>query len=78
MELLPFTPGQPPRDPVDTGQEIPKELDIFFRGEEAFLPEGKTFDDLTPEELQLLRSQYRFSPLKPGLYQTLTGFKGMI
>jgi len=79
MELLPFEPGQPPRDPVFNVQEIPKELDIFFRGEEAFLPEGKTsFDELTPEEMQLLRSQYRFSPLRPGLYQTLTGFKGMI
>ena len=54
-------------------QDVPKELNIFTRTEEDFLPAGKTFEDLTPEELRLVRSQYRFSPFRPGMYQTITG-----
>ena len=64
--------------PADHGMGIPKEFNIFITAESDFLPEGKTFEDLTPEELSLLRNRYRFSPLKPGMYQALSGFGGMI
>jgi len=74
--MLDFTPGQPPPDtPTFNPQIIPKELDIFFRNEADFLPEGKEFTDLTPEEERRLRSQYRFSPFRPGLYQVISGFR---
>ena len=58
-------------------QDVPKELDIFTRSEEDFLPAGKGFDDLTPAELRLVRSQYRFSPFRPGIYQGITGISPM-
>ena len=38
------------------------------------MPAGKTFDDLTQEEEHELRQKYRFDPLYPGLYQSITGF----
>jgi hypothetical protein len=63
---------------VDTRDEIPKELNIYYRQESAFLPEGKKIEDLTPEELQKLKNQYRFDYFVPGLYQTLTGIGKMI
>ena len=56
---------------------IPKRLDIYFRSIESFLPEGKTMDDLTPEEYERIKSQYRFSPYRPGIYQGITGFGPM-
>lgn len=62
------------RTKVETTDDIPKELDIFMRRENSFLPNGKKFEDLTPEELEVLKLRYRFTPLKPGMYQTLTGF----
>lgn len=75
--MLDFIPYIKPDDPIPNNQDIPKdEMDIFFRNEADFLPPGKTFDDLTAEELQLLRSQYRFSPLRPGTYQGITGISG--
>ena len=52
---------------------IPYELDIFYRSFESFLPEGKTFDDLTEKEKKSVQDQYRFSPLRPGIYQGITG-----
>ena len=55
---------------------IPYELNIFLNTEAYFLPEGKTFADLTPEELEVLRGQYRFSPFRPGMYQGITGIGG--
>lgn len=54
-------------------QWIPYELDIFYRSEASFLPEGKTFEDLTDEERKKVQNQYRFSPLRPGIYQGITG-----
>jgi hypothetical protein len=63
---------------VDTGAEIPKELDIFYRQESAFLPEGKTFKDLTDDELKKLKAQYRFDHFVPGIYQGITGVGKMI
>jgi len=74
MDMLPFTSYMPP-DPnkvfdVDT---VPKEMNIFFRNAQSFLPEGKTFDDLTPSEKKKVKNQYRFSPYRPGIYQAITG-----
>ena len=60
-------------DPIFNPQEIPKEMDIFYKNENDFLPPGKTFKDLTPEEQRVLQNQYRFSPLRPGIYQGITG-----
>ena len=80
MPMLPvsFDPAlTAPKDPpIPNADTVPKEMDIFFKDEAQFLPEGKTWDDLTPEELKLAKAQYRFSPLKPGIYQTLTGMSG--
>jgi len=59
---------------VPNNQDIPKDMDIFYRNERDFLPEGKDFADLTKEEMETLRSQYRFSPYRPGVYQGITGF----
>ena len=74
-----FVAGQDePEAPVFNPDVIPKEMDIFFKSESDFLPEGKTsFDELTPEELALLKDQYRFSPYRPGIYQTITGMGKM-
>ena len=63
---------------VSLSSEIPKEMDIFYRTIEAFLPEGKTLEDLTPEELNKVKSQYRFDPMRPGIYQGISGFGNMI
>lgn len=72
-EMLPFVPGNAHKDdPIYNNEEIPDELNIFFRDESSFLPDGKTFDDLTEAEKKTLRQQYRFSPYRPGMYQTLT------
>jgi len=80
MKMLPFHANPLPLDeePIETNEEIPKELNIFFRSENAFLPEGKTLADLTSDELKQLRAKYRFDPYKPGLYQTITGFGKMV
>ena len=64
--------------PVTTGSEIPKDMDIFYRTESQFLPEGKTFADLTKEEQEELRCKFRFDPLKPGCYQGVTATGKMI
>ena len=59
---------------VSVPSEIPKnEMDIFYRAEESFLPEGKTWADLTEKEIAEIRSRYRFDPLRPGTYQGITG-----
>lgn len=73
-----FAEEQPPVEHVDTWDEIPKEMDIFYRQVSAFLPEGKTLEDLTPEELNKIKAQYRFDPMRPGIAQTITGFGHMI
>ena len=79
MDMLDFMPGQPDKaeNPVFNTEVIPEELDIFFKNEADFLPEGKTINELTPQELATLRSQYRFSPFRPGIYQGITGFGNM-
>ena len=78
LNFLPYVPRTPSDEEaaVFKAGSIPDELDIFFRDESYFLPEGKTFDDLTDEELAHLRNQYRFSALRPGVYQGITGRNG--
>jgi hypothetical protein len=73
-----FPAGKPRGKAVDNGEEIPKEWDVFYKSMEAFLPAGKTIDDLTPEELKKIKSQYRFDPYSPGIYQGITGFGHML
>lgn len=74
MEFLPYIPTDANAHSVATNDEIPKdELDLFFRDESQFLPPGKTWADLTPEEQKIARDRYRFDPLKPGMYQGITG-----
>lgn len=58
---------------VETSSDIPKEFAIFARTENQFLPPGKTWADLTPEELIIARGRYRFDPFKPGIYQSISG-----
>jgi hypothetical protein len=70
LEFDSYTP--PPSEPVFNVQEVPKEMDIYYKSESAFLPEGKTIADLTPEETRVLQNQYRFSPLRPGIFQAIT------
>ena len=59
--------------PVFNPEVVPDEMEIYWRDEKYFLPEGKTFADLTEEELKALKNKYRFSPLRPGVYQGITG-----
>jgi hypothetical protein len=73
-----FREETPPPEPIETKADIPKEWDIFWKSIEAFLPEGKTLEDLTPQELARIKQQYRFSPMRPGIYQGITGFGNMI
>jgi len=53
---------------VNTMDNVSKDLDIHFWTENYFLPEGKTFDELTDQETHELRQQYRFDPYRPGVY----------
>jgi hypothetical protein len=80
MPLVPLDPFIPADEhTVSPNQDIPKdEMDIFYRTETAFLPEGKTWDDLTDVEKAEIRAKYRFDPLRPGTYQGITGFGKMI
>ena len=59
---------------VGTNQDIPKDdMDIFYRTIAAFIPEGKTWDDLTEDEKEIIKNRYRFDYLRPGCYQGITG-----
>ena len=69
-QFLHFIQGNDP--PLENYTDIPKEMDVFFRAEQDFLPEGKTFEDLTEVEKTELQNNYRFSPYKPGIYQGIT------
>lgn len=73
--MLDFSSSAPPES-VPNNQDIPKEMDIFFKSEASFLPNGKTYNDLTPEEYKALQEQYRFSPFRPGMYQSISGMNG--
>lgn len=61
-----------------SNDDVPDELNIFFRNEAFFLPDGKTWDDLSDGEKKIARDRYRFDPMRPGMNQTLSGFGGMI
>ena len=63
--------------PIDSGQEIPKEMDIFYSCLSSFIPAGKRWEDLTPQEQQEVKDKYRFSPMKPGVYQSLSGLNNL-
>ena len=78
FNILEFSNESSAEEPVFNPEIIPEELDIFYRQIKAFLPEGKTLEDLTPEELAKARAQYRFDPMRPGIYQGISGFQGMI
>jgi hypothetical protein len=78
LQMLEFTPAYPADvQGISTGDEIPKEMDIFYRSESSFLPNGKSFKDLTEKEKEELKNRYRFDLLKSGQYQTVTGFGGI-
>jgi len=55
---------------------IPYELDVFFRSFSSFLPEGRTYESLSDKEKVSISNQYRFSPLRPGMYQGITAISG--
>ena len=76
--MLDFVPDVPPKVTVFNPEVIPKEMEIYMKTEADFLPPGKKFEDLTPEEVRVLQNQYRFSSYRPGLYQTLSGLGGSI
>ena len=63
--------------PIDNNQEIPKEMNIFYSSLSSFIPPGKTWEQLTPWEQQEIKDKYRFSPLKPGIYQGITGLNNL-
>lgn len=65
-DFLAFHPCEPK---VNTMDDISKDADLFFWNENYFLPEGKTFSDLTDEEENELRQKYRFNPYRPGYYR---------
>lgn len=73
MKFLKFQVNNCDSTTVETYTETPKDMDIFYRTEDQFLPEGKDWDDLTKEELKIARNRYRFDYLKPGYYQAISG-----
>ena len=79
MGMLPFRGvGDTPAGSTFNPEIIPKSMNIYYRSERSFLPEGKDFDDLTEDELARVRTRYRFSPLRPGMYQAITGIGGQV
>ena len=40
--------------------------------------EGKTWADLTEKEKKEAQAKYRFDPMRPGVYQGITGFGNMM
>lgn len=78
FKQLDFDKCSPEKPENNILPDIPKEMEIYYINEDFFLPNGKTFSDLTPSEKKLLRAKYRFSYFRPGVYQTLSGFEKMI
>lgn len=62
---------------IDNNQDVPKEMDIFYSCLSSFIPAGKTWTDLTPEEQEEIKNKYRFSPMKPGIYQGISGLNNL-
>ena len=62
--------------PTETYDDMPSGgMDVYQLTEADFLPEGKTFDDLTDEELEKLKNQYRFRHFRPSQYQAITWYR---
>lgn len=78
IELMPFIPEIPRTEVVFNLSQIPKEFDIFFRDIYSFLPPGKTLNELTDAERKVVGDMYRFSPYRPGIYQSITGMGPMV
>lgn len=72
FRFLNYIPSNDQEHVIDQNSEVPDEMNVFFRDERDFLPEGKVFSDLTEEEKHELQNRYRFSPYKPGQYQGIT------
>lgn len=73
MNMLPLT-----GDAQETYMNSPKSLDIYYSSEASFLPPGRSWSSLTNEEKRLLEARYRFGPLRPGLYQVITGMRNAL
>jgi len=73
MDFLPYIFNNATSQAIETHVEVPKEMDLFWRCEAQFLPEGKTWDELPEGEKKILRDKYRFDYLKPGVYQGISG-----
>jgi len=71
MDLLPINNNN---TGLQTYMEVPDEMDVYMRTESSFLPPGKTWDDLTPEERAEVKLKYRFDCFKPGQFQNISGF----
>jgi len=78
LKFIPAAPSQSVSEGVFDPGVISKDMDVFFRNESSFIPEGKTINDLTDEEKKKLKSQYRFDPMRPGEYQGMTGNEKMV
>ena len=74
LNFRPVYPGTSQTPVVFKGDVIPKEFDIYYKAEKEFLPDGENFADLSHQQKKNVQNAYRFSPLRPGIYQGLTGF----
>ena len=75
FQPLSFNPIPHVEDPpIPNNQDISKDdMDIFYRNIYAFIPEGKTWEQLTSEEKKKAMDQYKYDYLRPGVYQGITG-----
>lgn len=77
-KFLNFNPDVQSNPPLDTNKDVPCQIEIYSKSLEEFFPNGKTWDEMTEEEKTKAKNQYRFQSFRPGRYQMLTGFRGMI
>jgi len=71
--MIPLDPtSQGDGNTVPNNQDLPKEMDVFYKALGEFLPPGKTFSDLTEAEKAEAMNKYRFSYMRPGIYQAIT------
>jgi hypothetical protein len=55
---------------------LPESMDVYWKSFSEFIPEGVDFDSLTEKEKKTIKDKYRFSFLRPGKYQSITGVGG--